>query len=88
MGRSSETGSDMADETKPELANESAASSRDEVALKLMQFIAVTTGYGKGSTTAAGFSGKASKTPEDYAEALIQLFEKCRAVVAKPVSEK
>ena len=60
--------------------------SRDEVALELMKFIAVTTGYGKGSTTAAGFSGKPSKTSEEYAEALIQLFEKCRAVVAKPVN--
>jgi hypothetical protein len=78
----------MADETKPEAANENAANCRDEVALKLMQFIAVTTGYGKGATTAAGFSGKVSKTPEEYAEALIQLFEKCRAVVAKPVSGK
>ena len=78
----------MAEETKPELANESAATSRDEVALKLMQFIAVTTGYGKGSTTAAGFSGKVSKSPEEYAESLIQLFEKCRAVVAKPVQGK
>lgn len=59
--------------------------SRDEVALELMKFIAVTTGYGKGSTTSAGFSGKPSKTAEEYADALIQLFEKCRSVVAKPV---
>ena len=63
-----------------------AAKGRDEVALELMKFIAVTTGYGKGNTTAAGFSGKASKTSEEYADALIQLFEKCREVVAKPVS--
>ncbi|MCU1326353.1 MAG: hypothetical protein JWN34_1723 [Bryobacterales bacterium] len=78
----------MPDETKPEAAKEDAAHSRDEVALKLMQFIAVTTGYGKGATNAAGFSGKVSKTPEEYAEALIQLFEKCRAVVARPLLEK
>lgn len=78
----------MADETKPESAKENAANGRDEVALKLMQFIAVTTGYGKGSTTTAGFSGKATKAPEEYADALIGLFEKCRAVVAKPVPEK
>jgi hypothetical protein len=61
--------------------------SRDEVALELMKFIAVTTGYGKGTTAAAGFSGKPSKSAEEYAEALIQLFEKCRSVVAKPVPE-
>jgi len=66
---------------------ENAAKNRDEVALELMKFIAVTTGYGKGSSAAAGFSGKPSKSAEEYAEALIQLFEKCRAVVAKPISD-
>jgi hypothetical protein len=55
----------------------------NEVALEMMKFIAVTTGYGKGATSAAGFSGKASKTPEEYADALLQLFEKCRETVAK-----
>ena len=55
----------------------------NEVALEMMKFIAVTTGYGKGATSAAGFSGKAQKTPEEYADALLQLFEKCRATVAK-----
>jgi hypothetical protein len=55
----------------------------NEVALEMMKFIAVTTGYGKGATSAAGFSGKPSKLPEEYADALLQLFEKCRDVVAK-----
>ena len=75
--------------TKTDAAADSAKDAmknRDEVALELMKFIAVTTGYGKGSSTAAGFSGKPSRTAEEYAESLIQLFEKCRAVVAKPVS--
>lgn len=62
-----------------------AAKNRDEIALDLMKFIAVTTGYGKGSAPAAGFSGKTGKSAEEYADALIQLFEKCREVVAKPV---
>ena len=57
--------------------------SNNEVALEMMKFIAVTTGYGKGSTSAAGFSGKATKTPEEYADALLQLFDKCRDAVAK-----
>ena len=87
----SETGSDMAEEEKKldeqKKLEDSAAKGRDEVALELMKFIAVTTGYGKGVTSSAGFSGKPSKTPEDYADSLIQLFEKCRAVVAKPVSQ-
>jgi hypothetical protein len=54
----------------------------DEVALEMMKFIAVTTGYGKG-TGAAGFTGKSTKTPEEYADALLQLFERCRTVVEK-----
>ena len=58
--------------------------SKDEVALELTRFIASTTGLGKtaGST---GFSGKttASKTPEEQADALLQLFERCRTAVSK-----
>ena len=54
----------------------------DEVALDMMKFIAVTTGYGKGGS-AAGFAGKGAKTPEEYAESLMQLFERCRTVVGK-----
>jgi hypothetical protein len=64
------------DERRPGATN-------NEVALEMMKFIAVTTGYGKGATTATGFSGKPAKTPEEYAEALLQLFEKCRETVAK-----
>jgi len=57
--------------------------SSDEVALELMKFIAVTTGYGKGTTSSAGFSGKATKSSEEYADALMQLFERCRTLVTK-----
>jgi hypothetical protein len=57
--------------------------SKDEVALELMKFIAVTTGYGKGSSTTAGFSGKATKSSEEYADALLQLFQRCRGIVAR-----
>jgi len=57
----------------------------DEVALEMMKFIAVTTGYGKGGS-AAGFGGKGSKTAEEYADALLQLFERCRTVVEKEKS--
>ncbi|HUA18290.1 MAG TPA: hypothetical protein VMB25_06060 [Bryobacteraceae bacterium] len=56
--------------------------SSDEVALEMMKFIAVTTGYGKGGAT-AGFTGKGSRTPEEYAEALLQLFDRCREVINK-----
>jgi len=47
-----------------------ATKNRDEIALDLMKFIAVTTGYGKGNSPAAGFSGKAGKSAEENAEAL------------------
>jgi hypothetical protein len=60
-----------------------AARSNNEVALEMMKFIAVTTGYGKGATSAAGFSGKPSRTSEEYAESLISLFERCRKVVSE-----
>jgi hypothetical protein len=67
----------MADETQntqPPKANP------DEIALELMKFIAVTTGYGKG-VSAAGFTGKAAKTSEEYAESLLELFARCRSAV-------
>ena len=56
--------------------------SHDDVALDLMKFIAVTTGYGKATSGATGFSGKpASRSAEEHAEALLQLFDRCRKIV-------
>lgn len=77
----------MPEEAKPspEDAKDS-GKNRDEIALELMKFIAVTTGYGKGSAAAAGFQGKPAKTSEEHSEALLGLFERCRSVVAKPVT--
>jgi len=58
------------------------ARSADEVALELTKFIAVTTGYGRGSQSSAGFSGKAvTRSPEEQAEALLDLFARCRRAV-------
>ena len=57
--------------------------SKDEVALDLMKFIAVTTGYGKGGASAAGFSGKPARSSEEYADALLQLYERCRTALAR-----
>jgi hypothetical protein len=60
------------------------ARSQDEVAVELMKFIAVTTGYGKASQSSAGFSGKpVAHLAEEHAEALLELFERCRRVVKK-----
>lgn len=58
------------------------ARSKDEVALELMKFVATTTGYGR-LGTGAGFSPGKAKSPEEQADALLQLFEKCRDVVRK-----
>lgn len=63
--------------------NRGSERTKDEVALELMKFIAVTTGYGKNVAASTGFSGKPSKSADEYAEALIQLFERCRAILAK-----
>jgi hypothetical protein len=58
------------------------ARTKDEIALELMKFVAVTTGYGKSSAPAAGFSGKpAAQSVEEYTEVLLKLFERCRAIV-------
>lgn len=59
--------------------------SGDEVALELMKFIASATSYAKGAQ-AVGFSGKGTRTPEEQAEALLGLFERCRKVVNREES--
>jgi len=56
--------------------------SEEEIALELMKFIAVTTGYGKG-TGMTGFTGKGPRSSEEYADSLLELFERCRKVVRK-----
>jgi hypothetical protein len=67
----------------PEDASEKQAlRNQDEVALELMKFIAVTTGYGRGTPT-TGFTSKGPRSSEEYADSLIELFERCRAVVKK-----
>lgn len=74
--------------TQAEAANNAAGAgagggkSPDDVALELMKFIAVTTGYGRGAQSSAGFSGKpGARSPEEHADALIELFQRCRKVV-------
>jgi hypothetical protein len=74
----------MAEENAPAPPPTPPARTKDELALELMKFIAVTTGYGRSGAASTGFSGKpAGRSAEDYAEALIQLFERCRQVVGK-----
>jgi hypothetical protein len=56
---------------------------RDEdIALDLMKFVAMTTGYGKTSGTGVGFQGGgAAARPEDYADQLLELYGKCLKAV-------
>ena len=60
------------------------ARSQDEVALELMKFIAVTTGYGRSTQSSTGFSAKpVVRSAEEHTEALLELFARCRRVVKK-----
>ena len=71
----------MAEET--ETQEKKPGSNPDEIALELMRFIAVTTGYGRGSAPGTGFGVKGSRSSEEYAESLLELFERCRTAVRK-----
>jgi hypothetical protein len=68
-----------------EVPNVTAGSRRNEdIALDLMKFIAMTTGYGRTSSTGVGFQGTgAASKPEDYASHLLELYGKCLQAVAK-----
>ena len=60
------------------------ARSADEVALELMKFIAISTGYGRSPQSSTGFSGKpVTRSVEEQADALLELFERCRRTVKK-----
>ncbi|HZR65820.1 MAG TPA: hypothetical protein VFA85_11775 [Terriglobales bacterium] len=56
----------------------------EDIALDLMKFIAMTTGYGRTTSTGAGFQGTGSAAkPEDYASHLLELYGKCLQAVGK-----
>lgn len=57
------------------------ARSQEEIALELMKFIALQTQYGKMSS-GAGFAAKTVHTPEQYAEALLELYQRCLKTVS------
>jgi hypothetical protein len=79
-----ETGTPIASANEAAQAPAAGGRSKDEVALELMKFISVTTGYGKSGGAGAGFSGKpAARSAEEHAEALIELFQRCRKVVGE-----
>ena len=49
--------------------------------LDLMKFVAVTTGYGRTSASAAGFQSGGDSKAEDYARHLLDLYGQCLAAV-------
>ena len=55
----------------------------EDIALDLMKFIAITTGYDR-PAAAAGFQAKPEKS-EDVAESLLKLYQRCRAAVERRV---
>jgi hypothetical protein len=61
-----------------------AARRNEDIALDLMKFVAMTTGYGKtASSGGVGFTGGGSAAkPEDYAAHLLELYGKCLAAVS------
>jgi hypothetical protein len=54
----------------------------EDIALDMMKFIAMTTGYGKTQTGGVGFQGSGAATkPEDYAGHLLELYGRCLQAV-------
>jgi hypothetical protein len=49
----------------------------EDIALDMMKFIAVTTGYGKTGSPGAGFQGDTVSKAEDYARHLLDLYGQC-----------
>jgi hypothetical protein len=64
-------------------SSSSAGARRNEdIALDLMKFVAMTTGYGRtGAPGGVGFQGGAAAKPEDYASHLLELYAKCLGAV-------
>jgi hypothetical protein len=54
----------------------------EDIALDLMKFVAMTTGYGRTTSSGVGFQGSGTATkPEEYASHLLELYAKCLQAV-------
>jgi hypothetical protein len=59
-----------------------AARRNEDIALDLMKFVAMTTGYGRTTSSGVGFQGTGSAAkPEDYATHLLELYGRCLGAV-------
>lgn len=55
----------------------------EDIALDMMRFIAMTTGYGKTGSAGAGFGSSVASKPEDYATHLLELYGRCLSAVER-----
>jgi hypothetical protein len=62
----------------------SSARRDEDIALDLMKFVAMTTGYGRTTSSGVGFQGTGSASkPDEYATQLLELYGKCKAAVGE-----
>jgi len=75
------TGEGLMEEV-PATGSGGAGRRHEDIALDLMKFVAMTTGYGRTTSSGVGFQGTGSAAkPEDYAERLLELYGKCLGAV-------
>lgn len=53
----------------------------EDIALDMMKFIAITTSYGRTSSSGVGFQGSATAKPEEYVAHLLELYGRCLEAV-------
>ena len=66
-------------------ASHGSARRNEDIALDLMKFVAMTTGYGRTTSSGVGFQGTGAATkPDEYANHLLELYGRClQAIQAK-----
>ena len=65
-------------------ANPSTTGARrnEDIALDLMKFVAMTTGYGRTTSSGVGFQGTGAATkPDEFANHLLELYGRCLQAV-------
>jgi hypothetical protein len=63
-------------------ASATGARRNEDIALDLMKFVAMTTGYGRTTSSGVGFQGTGAATkPDEYANHLLELYAKCLQAV-------
>lgn len=63
-------------------ASTAGARRNEDIALDLMKFVAMTTGYGRTTSSGVGFQGTGAATkPDEYANHLLELYGRCLQAV-------